>query len=193
MAFLDAQRYQECRRIHGSKERTTVNILNPRRIGAFETTALDPDEEFLGEDGRQGKFVDLNEGEACSISTESGSKRYSMATSTSMRQRSNAPTPPWFMCQMYAGLPWCKGSSPTGGAAFVIYLVPYLRSSNQVASRWTAMSTSTTPPFELHPIDYVSARTICTTFDECGLTGNHYLNPTVHNLEQVYDGYQIFC
>lgn len=52
MAFPDAHRYQEYRRVRGSKERATVNVLNPRNVGSSETAVLDPNEKYLGEDGR---------------------------------------------------------------------------------------------------------------------------------------------
>jgi hypothetical protein len=50
VAFPDAHRYQEYRRVRGSKERATVNVLNPRYVGASETAALDTNKQYLGED-----------------------------------------------------------------------------------------------------------------------------------------------
>jgi hypothetical protein len=62
VAFPDDHRYQECRRVRAT--RATVNILNPRPAGVFENAELDPNELFLGEDGRMKKFVEFKEGDS---------------------------------------------------------------------------------------------------------------------------------
>jgi hypothetical protein len=64
VTFPDDLRHQDCRRLCSSHERANVPVLNPRRARVFETAMVEPNDEFLGEDGRMRKFLDFNEGES---------------------------------------------------------------------------------------------------------------------------------